>query len=69
LRLIEHEDRTASVLRHATGRLTARDAHRRELEPVEGSAGFERQQRYLEAVDLSRRGSVTHSMYLAEAGV
>jgi SAM-dependent methyltransferase len=69
LRLLESHDRTASLLKNARGRLTARLAHRAELEKVEGSASFERQQRYLETViSLSARGAVARMMYLAESG-
>ena len=68
LRLLEIEDRTAGALRNATGRRAARLAHRAELESLEGAAGFERQQRYLETViEISRRGAVSRIMYLAEA--
>jgi SAM-dependent methyltransferase len=64
--LIEHHDRTASLLKNATGRLAARRAHRAELEPIESSTHFERHQRYLETViALSRRGALSRMMYLA----
>jgi len=67
LRLIDGEDRTASALKIAGGRLAARLAHRAQLEPLEGSARFERQRQYLETViDLSRRGTLSRRMYLAE---
>jgi SAM-dependent methyltransferase len=66
-RLAGTEDRTASVLGNAEGRLAARGAHRAELVALEGAVRFERQQRYLETVvDLSRRGHVRRVMYLAE---
>jgi SAM-dependent methyltransferase len=69
LRLIHAEDRTASPLNIAAGRLAARLAHRAELEALEGLASFERQQRYLETViGLSRRGAISRMMYLSEAG-
>jgi SAM-dependent methyltransferase len=65
--LLDVEDRTASVLKNAAGRLAARVAHRGELEPLEGATDFERQQRYLETViEISRRGAVSRTMYLAE---
>ena len=65
--LLESGDRTASVLKNAVGRLEARQAYREELEQVEGPPAFERQQRYLEmVVELSRRGAVSRTMYLAE---
>ena len=67
-RVLETEDRTASVLKNASGRLAARSAHREELEPLEGAAEFDRQQRYLETViGISRRGAVSRMMYLAES--
>jgi SAM-dependent methyltransferase len=66
-RLIQVEDRTASTLENAAGRLAARLAHRAQLEPLEGSARFEGQQQYLETViALSRRRAVSRIMYLAE---
>src|SRR5260370_4272481 len=68
LRLIDRTDRTASVLKNARGRLAARLAHRAELEPLEGSARFVREQRYLETViGISQRGAVARMMYLAES--
>jgi SAM-dependent methyltransferase len=67
-RVIGREDRTVSMLKAATGRLSARLGHREELEQLEGSSYFERQQRYLETViDLSNRGAVSRLMYLAES--
>jgi SAM-dependent methyltransferase len=67
-RLIDAQDETASLLRNTTGRLAARLAHRAELEPLEGAAGFARQQTYLEAVArLARRGALSRKTYLAEA--
>ena len=66
-RLVEREDRTASLLKNATGRLAARLGHRAEIEQQEGSSGFERQQQYLETVaGLSQRGALSRVMYLAE---
>jgi hypothetical protein len=65
--LIETENRTMNVLKNASGRLMAMQAHRAELEQVSSPAAFERQQDYLQAVvDLSRRGAVSRVMYLAE---
>jgi SAM-dependent methyltransferase len=67
-RLLETEDRTEGLLMNAEGRLAARLAHREELEPVEGTTGFAREQDYLETVTaLSRRRSVSRMMYLAES--
>jgi len=69
LGVIQREDRTASALKIASGRLAARLAHRAELEPLEGGPRFERQRGYLEAViGLSRRGAPSRMMYLAEPG-
>jgi SAM-dependent methyltransferase len=65
--VIGREDRTASLLKHATGRLTARVSHREGLSQLEGKTHFERQNRYLETViDLSQRGVLTRLMYLAQ---
>jgi SAM-dependent methyltransferase len=67
-RLIECTDRTSNLLKIASGRLAARLAHRSELEQLEGSAKFERQQRYLETVlGLSQRRSLSRMMYLVES--
>ncbi|HEX7252338.1 MAG TPA: class I SAM-dependent methyltransferase [Thermoanaerobaculia bacterium] len=67
-RLLEREDRTASVVRNASGRLSAIAAHRQEFEEILGKGQLERQLRYLETVrNLSQRGSVSRFMYLAEA--
>lgn len=66
--LIESSDRTASLLKTASGRLVARLAHRLELEKLEGSTSFERQLKYLETViGLSERGAVSRMMYLSES--
>ena len=54
-RLLETENRTASVLKNASGRLAAVKAHRLELERVTSAADFASQQDYLETVvELSR---------------
>ena len=67
-RCLECKDRTGSLLKNAAGRLAARSAHRAELERLEGSDYFERQELYLETViNLSRRGAVSRMMYLAES--
>lgn len=67
-RLIDCQDRTASLQMAATGRLQARLGHREELERTEGSSYFERQQRYLETViKLSERGALSRWMYLAQS--
>jgi SAM-dependent methyltransferase len=67
-RLIETENRTKSVLRNASGRLAAMQAHRAELGEVLSAADFASQQDYLKTVvELSRRGAVSRFMYLAEA--
>ena len=65
--VLHTEDRTASLLGNATGRITARDAHRPEIERLEGSEYFGQQRKYLESVvALSRRGVLARIMYLAE---
>jgi SAM-dependent methyltransferase len=67
-RLIDRNDRTASLLKNATGRLAARLAHRAELEQLKGGTYFERQRRYLETViRLSQREAVARMTYLAES--
>jgi SAM-dependent methyltransferase len=66
--LIESADRSASLLKTAAGRLRARLGHRAELEALEGTNGFERQQRYLQTIlDLAQRGAVSRWMYLAQS--
>jgi len=58
LRLIETENRTMSVLRNASGRLAAMQAHRAEVE---------KQRDYLETViELSRRGAMSLFSTVAE---
>jgi cyclopropane fatty-acyl-phospholipid synthase-like methyltransferase len=66
-RLLETQDRTASVLRNATGRRLARDARRERLTRIEGTANFDRQQSYLQCIEaLSRGAGLSRVMYLAE---
>jgi SAM-dependent methyltransferase len=68
--LLERADRSASLLAIATRRHDTRSAHRAQLELSEGSAGFDRQQRYLETVAaLARRGALSRVMHLAELRV
>ena len=65
--LLATEERTASLLRNASGRLEARGRHQDELIALEGLKGFERQQRYLRSVlALAQRGALARQMYLAE---
>lgn len=67
-RLLETEDRTASVVQNAAGRHAARLSNQEPLKRLEGRESFERQQQYLEAViEISRRGAVSRFMYLAES--
>jgi SAM-dependent methyltransferase len=67
LRLIETENRTRSTLKNASGRLSAMQAHRAELERVSTAADFESRQNYLHTVvELSQRGALSRVMYLAE---
>ena len=66
-RLLESEDRTASVLTNAGGRLRAIQTHRAELEHVLGAERIERQQDYLETVlALAESDALSRVMYLAE---
>ena len=66
-RLLETEDRTASVLRTANGRLTAMHNHRAELEGLSGVASFQSQSAYLTTVaELASRRAVSRIMYFAE---
>jgi SAM-dependent methyltransferase len=67
LRLIETEDRTASVLRSAGGRLKAMQALRSELEHTLGAGVVQAQEDYLEIVlELAGRGALSRVMYLGE---
>lgn len=66
-RLLEVEDRTASVATNAGGRLAAIRTHRAELAERWGEEGVATQERYLETVvELSRRGALSRIGYLAE---
>ena len=66
-RMLQQQDRTATLLKTATGRLAARNRHRQDLEKLETSVGFDRQQAYLETVvSLSERGALSRIMYLAD---
>ena len=66
-RLVEQEDRTASALRNAGGRLAAVRAHRAELSGVMGVAQVDGQERALETVvALAHRSALSRIMYLAE---
>jgi cyclopropane fatty-acyl-phospholipid synthase-like methyltransferase len=66
-RLVETEDRTASVVRNANGRLAAMNNHRAELESLSGVASFQSQSAYLTTVaELASRRAVSRIMYLAE---
>lgn len=67
-RLIERSDRTPTLLSSARGRLTARESRRIELEKLEGSPTFLRQQQYLETVvALAEKAALSRIMYLAES--
>ncbi len=66
-RVLETSDRTPSLLKNATGRMTARLAHRAELEEQESLVAFEQQQQYLETIiELAQNGSLKRLMYLAQ---
>jgi len=68
--VVQTEDRTTGLLTNAQGRIAARDAHRSDLEQLEGAEYLTRQQRYLESVvALAQRGVVARIMYLARAMV
>jgi hypothetical protein len=61
------EDRTASVVTAAKGRLIARQHHRAELERIEGASQFDIYQRYLqETAKLAGDASLSRIMYLCE---
>ena len=65
--LLETEDRTAAVVRAASGRLEAARAHRAELEELDGAEEYERRIRYLTTVvELASRPALRRIMYLAE---
>lgn len=66
-RLLETENRTASLLKNASGRLAAMHRHRTELEQASNAADVQSQKDYLETVvELARMGAVSRVMYLAE---
>lgn len=65
LKLLETEDRTASVLKSATGRMSAMQAHRAELVELSGTAAVASQQDYLRTlIDLSTRKAISRVMYM-----
>ena len=67
LRVLEVEDRTASVVRNASGRLSALRNHRDELQSRSGVASFDTQVEYVSTVaDLASRRALSRFMYLAE---
>ena len=67
LQLIETENRTATVVNNAGGRLKALHAHREELEKMSSPAELESQRHYLETVlEVSRRGALSRLMYLSQ---
>ena len=64
--IVAGENRTASVLRNAGGRLTAMQNHRIALEALLGADEIRRQLEYLAtATELAQRGAVSRMMYLA----
>jgi len=66
-RLLEREDRTASVVRNASGRRNAMITRRTELEQMLGPEALARQIRYLDAViALSERRALSRILFLAE---
>ena len=67
LRVAVIEDRTASVVTAAKGRLVARHRHRGELERIESASQFDAYQRYLEeTAKLASDASLSRIMYLCE---
>ena len=67
-RLIETCNRTPALVKSAAGRLAARESRRIELEKLEGSATFQRQQQYLQTVlTLAQRAALSRIMYIAES--
>ncbi len=67
LRIVETENRTATTLASASGRLAALRAHKAELEPLLGPPDLARQIDYLETVaELARRDALSRIMYLTE---
>ncbi len=67
LRLLEAEDRTASLLRSARGRLAARVNRRLDLERIEGPNEYAREQRYLDTIiSLAQAPALSRWMYLSE---
>jgi cyclopropane fatty-acyl-phospholipid synthase-like methyltransferase len=66
-RLLEHEDRTESVVRNSRGRLNALQNHRDELVEANGLAAFDQQMQYVATVEaLASRRALSRFMYLAE---
>jgi SAM-dependent methyltransferase len=67
-KLLETEDRTATLLSNARGRLEARMRYGAELRHSEGDAGFAGYQAYLHSIiAMSERAALSRIMYLAEA--
>lgn len=67
LRVAVTEDRTASVVTAAKGRLLARHRHRAELVCIESASQFDTYQQYLEeVVKLASDASLSRIMYLCE---
>jgi SAM-dependent methyltransferase len=68
LRLLDRQDRSASVERNARGRLKALAARRQDLSRMLGEESVERQERFLKnVIDLAERRVLTRVMYLAES--
>lgn len=67
LRLLEAEDRTASLLRIARGRHLARDTYRAQLERLEGPQEFALEQHFLDTIIvLAQAQALSRWMYLSE---
>jgi cyclopropane fatty-acyl-phospholipid synthase-like methyltransferase len=66
-RVLESENRNATLLRNARGRQAALRAHRLELETLMGAALLEAQCEYLDiVVELAQQGALSRVMVLAE---
>jgi len=66
-RILQQQDRTNGVIENASGRIKARNNHRKELLSIEGEVKFEQQQKYLETVvNLAERKALSRISYLAE---
>jgi len=64
----ERTDLTPTMIKSAAGRLAARESRRSELEKLEGSATFQRQQQYLQTVlSLAQIAALSRILYVADS--